>query len=455
MSLTTSADAAGLSPVQRLDALFDELGELMGQRNVIDARVVEIIAEIDHDQLWGATGARSIEALVAWKTGASRKNAHAIAAVAHRLAEFPICAKSMREGRVSLDQIAVVAEHAGAGSDTHYAQLIENATVSQLRTAIKLEPRPEPASAVDREPDPDPASDADPDADADVDVDADAVPAPRWDFEPGTQPGASITKVSEGEESTTWKITLPAIEAAKFEAALGSHREALMAQWKRDHHSDDHASPTAPPLPTVADAFMRLIEAGWDAEAARRPHGAHTTVVVHLDVKDRLAGLHLGPILSDADRRYLLCDASAEVWFERDGQPIGAGRSTRHISRRLRRALEHRDRTCVVPGCGATRGLHAHHLVHWEDGGPTELHNLVLLCPYHHRLHHRGGITITGPAHTLTITDRAGRPLTPGSLARPPKRPPPTVAPYRGPTGEHAQWWWYEPFQPQPPPTNN
>ncbi|MFY9921773.1 MAG: hypothetical protein WAL26_25805, partial [Mycobacterium sp.] len=25
----------------------------------------------------------------------------------------------------------------------------------------------------------------------------------------------------------------------------------------------------------------------------------------------------------------------------------------------------------------------------------------------------------------------------------------------RGPTGERANWWWYQPFQPQPPPTNN
>ena len=50
---------------------------------------------------------------------------------------------------------------------------------------------------------------------------------------------------------------------------------------------------------------MRLVEAGWDTEAARRPHGQHTTVVVHVDVKERAASLHLGPLLSEADRRYL------------------------------------------------------------------------------------------------------------------------------------------------------
>ncbi|WP_372509733.1 HNH endonuclease signature motif containing protein [Mycobacterium alsense] len=117
--------------------------------------------------------------------------------------------------------------------------------------------------------------------------------------------------------------------------------------------------------------------------------------------------------------------------------------------------LEHRDRTCAVPGCGATRGLHAHHIRHWEDGGATELANLVLVCPYHHRSHHRGLITITGPASELSVTDETGRPLSPASLARPPTLPRPTVAPCPGPLGERADWWWYTPFQPQPPPSIN
>ena len=107
-----------------------------------------------------------------------------------------------------------------------------------------------------------------------------------------------------------------------------------------------------------------LIEAGWDSDVERRPHGQHTTVVVHFDLEKRAAALHLGLLLTDEERQLLLCDATCEVWLEKHGQPIGAGRSTRTISRRLRRALEHRDRCCRVPGCGATRGLHAHHIIH-------------------------------------------------------------------------------------------
>jgi hypothetical protein len=416
MSSSASSGAVAVRPDQRLEVLFDELAELAGQRNAIDARIVEIVAEVDRDELWGATGARSVAALVAWKTGASPGNAHTIATVAGRLGEFPRCAQGMREGRLSLDQVGVIAARAGEGSDEHYAELARSASVNQLRIAVKLEPRPEP--------------------------------------DPRPEPQSSITKTTD-EEFTCWRIKLPHVDAAKFDAALASHRDALIAEWKRDRENGGRTSASAPPLPGTAQAFMRLVAAGWDAEVARRPHGHHTTVLVHLDVKERAAALHLGPLLSDSDRRYLTCDATCEVWFERDGQVIGAGRATRLINRRLRRALEHRHPTCAVPGCGATRGLHAHHIRHWEDGGPTELSNLVLVCPYHHRLHHRGIITITGPAHTLTVTDSAGRVLSAASLARPPTKPPPAVAPWHGSSGERADWWWYEPFQPQPPPSNN
>ncbi len=429
MSTTATPFDAEVSPGERLGVLFDEVRELAGQRNAIDGRLVEIVAEIDRDGLWGATGARSITSLVAWKAGVSPRNAEVMVAVAHRIEEFPRCADGMREGRLSLDQVGVVAEHAAEGSDEHYAQFAECATVTQLRTAVSLEPRPDP--------------------------------------EPKPEPQRSISKTTHDDGSTTYKIRLPKLEAAKVDAALASHQDALVADWKRDHDSaagsDGGASspvcervPHVPqPFPNGVDAFMSLVEAGWDSDVERRPHGQHTTVIVHLDVEHDTAALHLGLALTDDERAYLLCDATCELWLEKHGQPIGAGRSSRTINRRLRRALEHRDRCCVVPGCGATRGLHAHHVIHWEDGGVTELHNLVLVCPYHHRLHHKGGITITGPADRLVVTDAAGQPLTNRSLARPPTTPPPNVPPSPGPTGERAQWWWYQPFQPPPTPSTN
>ncbi|HEX5252795.1 MAG TPA: DUF222 domain-containing protein, partial [Mycobacterium sp.] len=124
MSLTASPPVA-MSPAERLEVLFEELAELAGQRNAIDGRIVEIVAEIDRDELCGVTGARSVPALVAWKMGSSSANAHTITTVARRLEAFPRCALGMREGRLSLDQVGVIAARAGEGSDEHYAQLAE------------------------------------------------------------------------------------------------------------------------------------------------------------------------------------------------------------------------------------------------------------------------------------------------------------------------------------------
>ena len=65
----TTPYAAHTPRVSRLEVLFEEMAELTGQRNAIDGRVVEIVAQIDGrgtedgNSLWGATGCRSIEAI--------------------------------------------------------------------------------------------------------------------------------------------------------------------------------------------------------------------------------------------------------------------------------------------------------------------------------------------------------------------------------------------------------
>ena len=84
-----SPGAVGVSPAQRLEVLFEELAQLQGQRNAIDGRIVEIVAQVEREELWGATGARSLEALVAWKTGCAPGSAKTVTAVARRWESFP------------------------------------------------------------------------------------------------------------------------------------------------------------------------------------------------------------------------------------------------------------------------------------------------------------------------------------------------------------------------------
>ena len=267
---------------ERLSLLHEELAELTGQRNAIDARIVEIAAEIDRDELWAAAGARSTAGWLAWKAGVSPSRAQTIAAIAHRFDEFPQCIEGLAQGRFSVDQVGVIAERGLPGSDEHFATMARCATVSQLRTALKMQPKPTPEPEPESEPEDE--------------------PAPMTD--PGPVP--SITSHSD-EQFTYWHIALPHVENAAFEAALASHRDALVTEWQAAD-PDGRAS-----MPGTAAAFLRLVDASWDAEAAARPHGQRTTVVVHVDIQTRLAALHLGPVLPDSDRRYLTCDATCEV----------------------------------------------------------------------------------------------------------------------------------------------
>jgi hypothetical protein len=71
------------------------------------------------------------------------------------------------------------------------------------------------------------------------------------------------------------------------------------------------------------------------------------------------------------------------------------GRAQRIVTTRQRRALEIRDRHCTGPGCTVeVSRCAAHHVVHWEDGGSTDLSNLVLACDGCHHLVHEGGWSI-------------------------------------------------------------
>ncbi len=119
---------------------------------------------------------------------------------------------------------------------------------------------------------------------------------------------------------------------------------------------------------------------------------------------------------------------------------VNLGRTKHIVPRRIRRLIEHRDRGCRVPGCDQSWWLQVHHIVHWEDDGVTDTHNLLCLCSRHHRLHHEGLLGITGNAddpNGVVFTDAAGHRMAGATRARPPKAcDMPTVAAYQGPTGE-------------------
>jgi len=68
--------------------------------------------------------------------------------------------------------------------------------------------------------------------------------------------------------------------------------------------------------------------------------------------------------------RRIACDGDLVVVVEdREGKPLSVGRKTRTVPAAMHRALWVRDRGCRFPGCGRTRFVEAHHVVHWASGG--------------------------------------------------------------------------------------
>lgn len=114
-----------------------------------------------------------------------------------------------------------------------------------------------------------------------------------------------------------------------------------------------------------------------------------------------------GPIDREAARR-LACDgAVARIVTDPKGLPIELGRRVRVVPGYLRRALAARDRGCVAPGCDRPpEHCDAHHLLSWLNGGPTDLANLVLLCPLHHRHVHEGRWRPTVATHARSPLPR-------------------------------------------------
>src|SRR5262245_4314520 len=99
------------------------------------------------------------------------------------------------------------------------------------------------------------------------------------------------------------------------------------------------------------------------------------------------------------------------------GQPLDVGRASRVVPTAIRRALLVRDRTCRYPGCSMPgQWCDAHHRRHWAKGGVTALHNLILLCEFHHNrihltvetltLHSDGTVTIHRPEPDQREHDR-------------------------------------------------
>jgi hypothetical protein len=147
----------------------------------------------------------------------------------------------------------------------------------------------------------------------------------------------------------------------------------------------------------LADASVAIHQHWLDHNDTVETSGGekpHITVTVPYEIltgdKRQLPEVNGHPVDPGTLRRWA-CDAGiVRIILDGDSQPIDVGRRTRTIPPALRRALDFRDKGCVWAGCNAPASwCDAHHIVHWADGGDTNLTNTQLLCRKHHTRTHR------------------------------------------------------------------
>lgn len=146
------------------------------------------------------------------------------------------------------------------------------------------------------------------------------------------------------------------------------------------HGNDPSGGGSASPEPAPPTALLTVTTTLEGLRTAIAGAGA-------LDARDTGLGL------SAAALRQIACDAVIiPAVLGGDSQVLDLGRATRHWNRAQRRAAALRDRGCVAPGCDRPpAACQLHHSWHWIEGGPTDLDNGALLCPFHHRMVHRQG----------------------------------------------------------------
>jgi hypothetical protein len=180
------------------------------------------------------------------------------------------------------------------------------------------------------------------------------------------------------------------LDAENGEPLLTALRAVLDAE-ARSGEKDDRT-----PAQRRADALGEICRQWLDlAErptvAGERPHVTLTVDAAAFGAGSAGAELdHAGPVAPHVTRR-IACDASVmRIVMAGRSEPLDVGRRTHVVPPSLRRAVIVRDRICRFPGCDRPHSwCDAHHVVHWADGGPTSVANLMLLCRRHHRLIHR------------------------------------------------------------------
>ncbi|WP_374455735.1 DUF222 domain-containing protein [Nocardioides sp.] len=382
-SLKTVADA---SPAfMSTDDKAVALAELVRATAQLDELRLRILG--DAGDLAEATAARDAAGWLAQHTRTRFTDARADLALASTLdRERPLLAVAMREGEATLAQAHVIRR----AIDVLPAS-VDDDTVARAEEHLVAQARdfgPKELARIGRRI-----------LDVVAPDIAEAAEAARLaDLEASAEEQTRLVLRRLGDGTTRISGRIPDASAARLATYLESYANPRVAP------PADLPVARLPRPRRLGQAFVHLLEA---IDATRLPiHGGDaTTVVVTIPLASLQAELATAGVLdagmvpgdeltgdriTAAQARRLACTAKIlPVVLGGESLPLDLGRARRLFSPGQRKALLLRDQTCRAEGCD-TPGTwsEAHHLDPWLAGGPTDLHNGILLCSHHHHRAH-------------------------------------------------------------------
>lgn len=321
------------------------------------ARLTAALRDILRSGEWTTDGDLSPAAWLARVAGVSPARARELCRVATSLADLPAIAAAYADGRLSRDQVACITAVARAERRSllaaHEAELLPSWLPLDLPT-LTVAMRTWAAYADDL-----------------------LETAP-----PSARPGTLTITSSEGRG-----VVRGDLDPLGRETVLAAI--AQTSTWS----GDDERTPAERRHDALVEVCRQFLGRCDDGGAVRTP--PHVSVVVDLPTLEASGRVSLldGTLLDAPTSRALLCDCAVHrVITDGPSVLVDLGRAERLVSRHQWHALVLRDKGCRHPGCDRPAAwCHAHHVLPWEHGGPTDLDNLVLKCSRHHHLGHQPG----------------------------------------------------------------
>ena len=349
--------------------LVDEITKLAGHLNAANARLLALIAELDRRNGWAEWGVKSMAHWLNWKCGIDLGAAREKVRAARALEGLPKVAAAMAEGRISYSKVRAITRVADAANEDYLLNIALHGTASHVENTVRGYRRALDAEELSRE--------------AVQQRDQSLL----WSYEP--------------DGSLSIRGRLPAETGALFVRALQAALDTLPIPKNVSAETSLEPEPQDRPRQRRVDALAVMAESFLTTGPKDLSGADRQQIVVHVDAETFKHGhagrceLEHGPSIAADTARRLACDASiVRIVEDAKGEPLDIGRKTRVIPPAIRRALNARDKGCRFPGCQNKRYVDAHHVKHWVDGGETKLSNLLLLCRFHHRLHHEGKFLI-------------------------------------------------------------